>query len=246
MSLSPQLPAKNQVGPPEKIAIVGKACSFALAPYDDDSWEIWTISDLVPAGQAKRSTRHFELHPADWFDEAEAQKVYWEWLQAVTDIPIYLQKLDPRIPAGILYPKGEIVQQFGCYFTNSISWMIAYAIACKPTHLSLFGVDMAQVKQDGNAEYERQRPSCEYFLGWAAGAGIKTYVPPESDLLKCRRLYGFETDINGMYKKCMARRQELAQRIANCDAKAHQFMQNSAHLQGALDAMNWSEQFLLD
>ncbi len=43
-----------------------------------------------------------------------------------------------------------------------------------------------------NSEYGPQRPSCEFFLGIAAGMGIILTVPDQADLLKTRFLYGFE------------------------------------------------------
>lgn len=43
-----------------------------------------------------------------------------------------------------------------------------------------------------NSEYGPQRPSCEFFLGIAAGLGIKITIPEQADLLKTRFLYGFE------------------------------------------------------
>jgi hypothetical protein len=43
-----------------------------------------------------------------------------------------------------------------------------------------------------NSEYGPQRPSCEFFLGIAAGLGIRITIPPEADLLKTRFLYGFQ------------------------------------------------------
>ena len=44
-----------------KVAIVGKApASQQLAPYGDESWEIWSLSDAPK--EIPRWSRHFELH----------------------------------------------------------------------------------------------------------------------------------------------------------------------------------------
>lgn len=221
------------------VAVVGKApSSRGAAPYHDDEWEIWTLSDLVPSGQAARFDRHFEFHPLDWFKVDGQPSDYYKWMAGIRDKPVYLQELADDIPAGQLFPKDEIVRSFGTYFTNSVSWMIAAAIYLRPKRLGVWGVDMAQ-----NSEYEKQRPSCEYFMGLAAGMGIEVVVPDTSDLLKCRRLYGFEDVTNDMWKKCQARRQELATRIQVQESKAQEHLHNSIYLKGALEGMDWTEQW---
>ena len=49
-----------------RIAIVGKApSSRALVPILDDDLEIWTLSNLVAAGEIERYDRHFEIHKLD-------------------------------------------------------------------------------------------------------------------------------------------------------------------------------------
>jgi len=48
---------------PGKIAIIGKApSSMQLAPYNDESWEIWSINDSIYRQQVPRASRQFELH----------------------------------------------------------------------------------------------------------------------------------------------------------------------------------------
>jgi hypothetical protein len=112
--------------------------------------------------------------------------------------PVYMQKHWDEIPNSIVYPVQEVINIIKSdYFTNTISYEIAIAIIgilqgqYDPT-VGIWGVDMA-VKSDlmGNAEYSHQKPSCEFFLGLAAGMGINIILPPESDLLKARFLYAF-------------------------------------------------------
>lgn len=52
-----------------------------------------------------------------------------------------------------------------------------------------------------NSEYQNQRPSCEFWLGIAAGMGIEVYIPPENDLLKTRFMYGLEEKKQDAFKK---------------------------------------------
>lgn len=224
------------------MAIVGKApSSLKLAPYDDQSWEIWTLSDLVQCGQAPRSDCHFELHDLDVLDGQPQRKDYSDWLAAYKGKTL-LCKTDARVPAGVAYPLNEVTTRFGRYFTNSVSWMIALAIFEGVNEIGIFGVDMAQ---DGtvNGEYAKQRPSCEYFVGVAIGAGIKVTIPAEAQLLKSRGLYGFEIDGTQMEQKCKARCTELQGRINQAVGKRDAAAQEASYLQGALEGMGWMGQW---
>ncbi len=228
------------------IAIVGKApSSRLLAPYDDPAWEIWTLSDLVPAGQAKRFDRHFEIHPFHWIQQVNPP--YWAWLQAVRDKPVYMREADQNIiPASVPYPVQQVLDTFQFpYFTNTVSWMLALAIMEAPPVLGVWGVDMAQT-----AEYREQRPSCEWLLGVAQGRGIGIVLPPECDLLKFPFLYGFHHDGGTMRRKWEARTEELKRRIGNQQQKLGEAQQAAAQheanihgLQGALDSQRYYEQW---
>jgi len=223
----------------KKIAIVGKAqSSLGLAPYHDDSWQIWTLSDLVLMHQAPRYEVQFELHdPA-----LVAQRVpYWEWLaRCAPSKPIIMREVHPDIPASVGYPIQEIVAQFGGYFTNTVSYMIALAIALEPEAIGVWGVDMAC-----SAEYRAQRPSCEYFLGIAKGMGIEVVIPPQADLLKTCGLYAFDEKVSDLAAKCKARHEELTGRIGEAEQRRDQAAFDAAYLRGAQEDTSeyWSQWF---
>src|SRR5512144_2221034 len=93
---------------PLKVAIIGKApSSRGLAPYADESWEIWTLADLVLCKQVPRFSRHFEMHPVSWFKGNN--NAYWQWLLQVTDKPVYVTELDPEMPTATIYPKAKVL-----------------------------------------------------------------------------------------------------------------------------------------
>jgi hypothetical protein len=224
----------------EKVAIVGKAPSSRdLAPYTDESWEIWTLSDLVPLGQSPRFTRHFELHPFDWL--SQRQDDYFKWLKGISDEPVYVRSEieAEQLPAGVALPVDELTAKYGRYFTNTVSWMIATAIEAGPKEIGVWGVDMAQ-----EPEYKAQRPSCEYFLGWARGAGIKVTIPAQSDLLKSARLYGIDTDGGETREKWKSRTAELDRRIIKQDDEAQQHALQAAFLRGARDSQEYYRQWM--
>lgn len=212
----------------KKIAICGRAPSTILqAPFDDDEWEIWTLGNAAmpqPEGSGvqkgaltlPRWDRLYELH-----DVAEKighwPQAYLDWLKLDHGKPIIIGAKSEHIPFGTPYPWEAVFKEFGRYFNNSISEMIAHALLEGCTHLSLYGVDMAQsdpVLHEGNPEYQHQRPSCEYMLGVAAGRGVEVFVPAESDLLKCARVYGLHADVGHSIRKHAARHKELVERHA--------------------------------
>lgn len=183
-----------------KIAIVGSApSSFYLAPYDDPSWEIWGLNGIQP--DMPRWDIGIDLHKKEILSPQ-----YIEWMKQQTN-PLYLQELIPGVCSGVKFPKDSLVEQFGNYFTNTVSWAIAFAMTKNPQEIGIYGVDMAR-----DTEYVSQRPSCEYFLGLAAGKGIKVTIPDASELLKCAYLYGY-SDASPFFNKVEVRRKEIIGRI---------------------------------
>ncbi len=169
----------------KKIAIVGTApSSRELAPYDDETWEIWSLGSNT--GIIKRFNRWFELHTERVLREAGS----WEGL-----LPsfkkfgptLWLGHENPELPDAQIFPIDEIKRKFGTYFTSSIAYMIALAIHDGANEIGIWGVDML-----GEEEYARQKACCEYFLGMAQGRGIEIVIADESPLLRHERLYAFE------------------------------------------------------
>ena len=183
----------------KKVAIVGCSQSKSLTPFNDPEFEIWGVNNLYP--HIPRATRWFEIHYISQENgkflrrespEFRGQPVdqylaqLGEWAQK-NNCPVYMQQPCSLVPTATVYPLEAMLQMFGGYFTNTVSYMLALAISEGFEEIHVYGVDMAV-----DTEYHHQRPSCEYFLGVAAGRGIKIHVPAEADLLKTRFLYGFQ------------------------------------------------------
>jgi hypothetical protein len=171
----------------DKVCIVGFAPGRANAPFDDLDFEFWGINEMWLDPVVKRCDVLFELHDYRWIVEDKRVKGHIKWLRENREVPVFMQQHFEDIPMSVPYPKDEIVRRFGSYFTNTISWEVALAIHLGFKEIHIYGVNMAN-----EIEYASQRPSCEYFIGLARGMGIRVYIPPESDLLKCLYLYGFE------------------------------------------------------
>lgn len=232
---------KEQEKKPRKIAIVGTSKTTRdMAPFDDESWEIWTLGNNYK--WAPRCNLHFEMHdfPAGkkrWVQE------YIRWLRKPT-CPLMAQKQTIDCPTAQEYPLAAIRGKWGEYFTCSFSYMIAYAIEAGATDILICGAELAQ-----DSEYAYQRPSVEYWVGICRGLGINVAIPEISDLCKSAQLYGYETAGGGsaqmnQFMKCnLARTDELAKRSdliqQEIAAKNHELHV----LSGALENLRWSRQW---
>lgn len=214
-----------------KIAIVGYTDSRHEAPYGDPAWEMWGLNNLhtqVLPDQMPSFSRWYDLHDAATI---AADAAHVEWLSKAT-IPVYVWRTDPAWPTSVEFPRVELMDQFGRYFTNSISWMIAHAILEGATSIGVWGVDMAQ-----SSEYAAQRPSCEYFLGIAAGLGIEVHIAETSDLLKSAVIYG-ESD-NGLRAKLEQRSNELGSRITQIQSELERLNAALYQLSGAKESNDY-------
>lgn len=158
-----------------KIALVGTALSGASAPFNDDSWEIWGVSQR--AEYVTRATRWFELHRLDG-EPSEWAKLWRKTLKNfIGDTPLYMIYPELDLANNIVqYPVDKIVDRFGTFFmTSTFSWMMAMAIdeMCpdgpKPNsgHIAIYGVDM-----EYGTEYRQQRSGFRHFIELAKHFGI--------------------------------------------------------------------------
>lgn len=179
----------------KKVAIIGFAESWKLAPWDDPTVEVWCLNEFWK--YAPRWNRWFELHDAETLgvtkrDLSEGeQKRHLEWLSKNhgPDRPIYMQPqfCDGRYPNAVPFPLERLIAQFGRYFTSSIGYMTALAIADGYDWIGLYGVDLAS-----DVEYQQQRANAEYFVGIAKGMGKTVVMAETSAICKAGHLYGFE------------------------------------------------------
>jgi len=210
----------------KKLAIVGTApSSIHLAPYNDPDYEIWCLNGVygyIDFPSINNITRWFDIHflaeikdsPNNYFDFHKA-----------CPVPVYMQDVFEEVPTSVKFPLEEVLARFPRrYFTNTVSWMLALAIYEGYGDISVFGVDMAM-----GTEYASQRPSCEYFLGYAEGMGINIYLPQESDLLKTPFLYGFEDE------KADFLRSKLLAKKAEYEAKKAEYQRQIEQATAALN-----------
>jgi hypothetical protein len=184
--------------PRKKVAIVGFAPSWNLAPYEDESFDIWGINELYLQAVNKRFTAWFEIHNPK--SPSKKVETHQKWLTECK-IPLYMQEHYDKYPMSTPYPRETVKKMVNnnfvldgegspyTDFSNQITWMVLLAILKNYDEIHVYGVDMAQ-----QSEYAWQRSACQFAIGFAVGRGIKVLIPKTSELCKYPRDYGFDTD----------------------------------------------------
>lgn len=224
-------PPPVQTSQLDGIYIVGFAPSWNETPWGLPNSHYWGMNALHKLAPPETHwDAWFQLHDIDEHHPIDKDE-HMTWL-ANQPMPVFMWAEHVEqygLPNAVPFPREEIVDHFGRYFTNTVSWMTAYAILNRPKKIAVYGVDMAQ-----DSEYAHQRPSCEYFLGWARGAGIDIEIPKTSDLLKAPYLYGFE-DGGPMTVKYKARLKELTERRAEVERQRNQAHEAALQIAGAIE-----------
>lgn len=204
------------------VALVGMAQTTRhLAPWDDTSIEIWTLNESVAKrfGYVRRVSRHFQLHPK-WNYSRETNQndpEHWDWMKSRKPVseggfPIYMQDIDPEVPASVKYPYEEICHKYKVTpeadqqdhwreFTSTFPYMLAMALYEDFDRIEIYGFEMGS-----ETEYAYQRPCVHLWLGIARGLYLATgkpeiYLPDGSALLGWgSQRYGYDMilDVNPM------------------------------------------------
>lgn len=218
-----------------KVAVLGFTDSWKQAPFDDPSWEIWGLNELwmfIP-----RWTRWFEIHERKVYEADKKRTVDHIYALRAMTCPVYMHQHWDDIPMSVPYPLKQLSEIFvnpGAgglpYFTNSVSYMIALAIAEGFNEIGIFGVDMAH-----DSEYSHQRPSCEYLIGFAQGRGIKVTIPPDCELLKTDFLYGYQQEpMERWNTRMLARENDMNAKLSQVDSEIARLSEMRGQYRGAL------------
>jgi len=134
-----------------EVTILGGGESIKYCPYDTK--EIWTCNRVYK--KAKRVTKLFWMHGFK-FDE----------------------DVDFQVITKKTYPYKAIIEKFGDYFTDSVCYILAYALYKGYKKIKLYGVEM-NLKR-----HQEERPGVEFWLGVAKGMGIQIEIGEGSCLMK--------------------------------------------------------------
>ena len=92
-----------------------------------------------------------------------------------------------EIPLSEAFPLEECAKEFGLpYFTNTIAYMIFYAMLKGAKEIDIYGVNQAS-----SSEYFYEKSGVEYAIGVAVGRGIKVTINGDkSELLTNKARFG--------------------------------------------------------
>ena len=178
------------------VAFVGMSfTSCSLAPWDDESVEIWGVNEQHIYPWMKRWDRWFQMHERKYFTSGVVPDHY-PWLQEEHNKPIYMLNVHEEIPDSVEYPLAQMTARFFGnarkgdkkfkYFTSTMPYMTALAISEGFDRIEIYGMEMS-----GPTEYVKQKPCGEFWLGVLLGHSIELYLPPDNQLL-LGKLYGYQ------------------------------------------------------
>jgi len=169
-----------------KVILIGKGNGWENAPQDGNTWGVHSLCLRRPVKMV------FDMHrigDSEYLDNLtaveriEQEKVFDYVIE--NNVPLVtLKKLD-NIPSSIEFPLDKM--PLG-YSECSIVYMIVYAILEGATEIDMYGVLMAT-----DEEYNIQRKSVEYWIGYARGRYITVTIHEPTYLCKAARgLYGYD------------------------------------------------------
>ena len=164
----------------KSVIILGQGPGFEQCDYKAD--EIWTLN--MGMFTVKKLDKLFMTDPMER-RSAVANGFYWKdnkqvpcTLETLKD-KIKDDKIDfistyayPDLPTYRPYPIREIMEMIQVpYFVNTITYMIAYAIATDVKSIDLWGVN-----QSAQSEFVFHKACVEFWVGLAIGMGIGVHI----------------------------------------------------------------------
>lgn len=231
-----------------KVAILGTVPNTKmLAPFEDEGYEIWVCSPGNRGGVIPRVTRWFELHGViDMYgpENNEWRGPYFDWLNKQS-FPVYMQEPNDLCLQAKVFPRDDILKEFGRFgrinMTSSIAWMIAYAMYLKTEEIGVYGVDMAATEE----AYGGQKTGCLNLLWLADQRGIKVEVPLESCLACPPPLYGY-AESTRMGRKLVVKELEIKSALANHREVVRVHTNLISHCEGALETIQYIRRTFVD
>lgn len=152
------------------LVIAGNYPGVHLDPCFEQDNEIWVLNGK--GATLPKYDRVFQMHlPQDW-GGGWSQR----WLRENTKVPVYMREVHPDIPKSVRYPFEQVFDMLSDVkiysenielVTSSMNWAIALAVLEDRKHIRLIGMELT------GAEYEKQKDGLAFWVGFAAGKGIR-------------------------------------------------------------------------
>jgi len=161
-----------------KIVIIGKAPGWKKAPSEGETWGIHSLCLWRPVSMV------WDMHRTDEIKTEEQADI----IKYVNDnkVPYMTLKKHKDIPTSIEFPLNEMPL---IYSECSVAYMVWYAVHKGATQIDMYGVCLGLEE-----EYRDQRPSVEYWVGYARGKGITVIIHGKSAICRgSQKLYGYNS-----------------------------------------------------
>lgn len=186
--------AGGDARPRRALAIVGShPATRDNAPWNDDRFDIWLFNESAQKPEVyKRWDALLQIHeervyasPTNWVNAN-----HWEWLQQRHGKPIYMQRLDPRVPDSVEYPLEGVLSLVPFrYLRSSPAMALALGIYLGYKEIWLYGSELTS-----STEYSYQATNYAFWIGVAVGRGVDLH-------LECwqaeftQPIYGYEGEL---------------------------------------------------
>lgn len=178
--------------PVEKVIILGMGHSlfdwvhesYGDAPiFAQPGVEVWSVNY---SGLLMHCHVCFNMHDLEGDDNPEHRRIF-EAYAHMPHVKVVSIKSYDWLPNSYEYPLQEIMEDPYAsvpYFTNSTSYLVAMAIACRAKEIKIYGCDFDYDERflDVN-KFERGRANMEFWLGRASAYGCLLTVAQHSTLL---------------------------------------------------------------
>jgi hypothetical protein len=163
------------------IIILGSGPGWESCPFDRETWVVAKM--LMQDKPLARIDMLFSMDDADhWLTVRRGIFTIEDFKAKVnaTGAPYYSSVKTPGIDVAREYPLKDVLSRCKVpYFSNTVAYMIAYAIYQKVDSITLYGI--AQIAA---SEYISERGCVEFWIGMALGMGIEVNIATHSALLK--------------------------------------------------------------
>jgi len=155
------------------VTIVALGTTSSQCPWNG---EVWTLNNGYKTAQ--KMDKLFLVH--------KPPGTHLDWKE-IAELDVEIVSLHP-LPktTTTVYPFEKICKMFGTdYFSDTICYMLAYALYLDYKDIRMYGADFAQ-------EYTSEKGGVEYWIGYLRGRGVRVWIAPGSSLChtELNRPYG--------------------------------------------------------
>lgn len=175
---------------PNRVLICGTGSGWELIPKESGAI-IYALNDFIFF--EKYGIRFDKLFILDVLDEkpqiVSGINNLGEVIKRINsfDRPLIAPFKYAEIPLSEAFPLEKCKERFGApYFTNTIAYMVAYALLEGAKEIDMYGVNQAS-----SGEYFYEKCGVEFWLGIAIGMGVKVTIHGDkSELLTTKSRFG--------------------------------------------------------